>query len=106
MQTRSTFLSPGTYNVLHMSLTKVLNTDDAINQPPYLRECLMPEENKLKYFKSYTQTNCYMDEIIHAFEKQCGCVGRYRGMISTDCTSTMYDLLNFNSRRYEHNINS
>ena len=39
----------------------------------------MSHEEDLKYFKTYSQINCYVNKIITKVADTCGCVGQYRG---------------------------
>ena len=79
MLTKSTFLSAGNCNFIHMKISKVFTTDAAAAKPPEIRNCLFPDEEKMTYFKEYSQTNCYINKIIEEFVDKCGCVGKYRG---------------------------
>ena len=81
MLTKSAFVSPGTYSIIHMSVTKTFTTDDAKAKDPGIRNCLFPDEYALKHFSTYTQTNCYINRAIEEFQSQCGCLGKYRGKL-------------------------
>lgn len=39
-----------------------------------LRRCFFTSERQLKYFKSYTKSNCEHECLVNFVEKECGCV--------------------------------
>ena len=79
MQTKSTLLSPGTTTFVNIRMEKVTTTEAARKKSPETRQCIFPDEGQLTHFKTYTQSNCYIDNVIKTYEQDCGCVGIYRG---------------------------
>ncbi|XP_039274945.1 pickpocket protein 28-like [Nilaparvata lugens] len=48
--------------------------DDDLNIPPDSRECYMPYEKELEFFKYYTHQNCKMECLTKNVLNKCGCV--------------------------------
>lgn len=51
--------------------------DELKSWPPEKRNCYLPGEKELSFFKIYTKTNCEQECLSEATSKKCGCVPFY-----------------------------
>ncbi|KAI8424617.1 hypothetical protein MSG28_003050 [Choristoneura fumiferana] len=53
----------------------VLNTSSSLRSyPPEIRQCYFPEERQLRYFLTYTASNCRLECLSNYTFQHCGCV--------------------------------
>lgn len=52
----------------------IRTTEQVLQMDINKRECYLPDENFLKYFKFYTVSNCQLECLTNLTLKNCGCV--------------------------------
>lgn len=54
---------------------KIITTSDGLKHyEPHRRQCYFQRERRLRYFNTYSQTNCELECLANFTLSECGCV--------------------------------
>lgn len=70
-------VSAGSQTYIQITASKIVCSDDIQRLSMEQRQCVYPEEVKLKYFHQYADTNCLAECEEQYFFRKCGCVPFY-----------------------------
>lgn len=71
------FIKRNEIKAVQISPEVFLLSKDLESSPPTLRNCFLPDEKPLKYFKVYTKKNCEQECLSSMIDESCGCVPFY-----------------------------
>ena len=74
LEYKLTKVAPGQESYISMSGIAVGHTDELVNLEPSERQCYLSDECNLKFYRTYSHSNCIQECRLEAAYKQFGCL--------------------------------